>query len=78
MKRYQESNWIVKVWRRRHYVYIPFKWCMYYIRCYLHNDNGEFNGKTLWHILIGVAQCDMKWTYTQEEIEESIKQKYRR
>tara|TARA_B110000211_G_scaffold152323_1_gene173150 strand:+ start:84 stop:320 length:237 start_codon:yes stop_codon:yes gene_type:complete len=78
MKRYQESNWIVKIWRYRFYILIPFKWCMYYIRCYLHNDNGEFNGKTLWHILVGVAQCDMKWTYTIEEVKESIKPKQRR
>ena len=29
MKRYQDSNWIVKLWRRRHYMYIPFKYVWY-------------------------------------------------
>ena len=29
MKRYQDSNWLVKLWRRRHYAYIPFKYVWY-------------------------------------------------
>ena len=29
MKRYQDINWIVKLWRRRHYMYIPFKYVWY-------------------------------------------------
>ena len=33
------------------------------------------NNKTLWGLLVGSAQCDMKWTYTMEEVKESIKQK---
>ena len=68
MKRYQESNWIVKLWRRRHYVYIPFKFISYKLR-----GGDDFpNNKTLWSVLVGVAQCDMKWTYTIEEVKESM------
>ena len=71
MKRYQESNWIVKLWRRRHYVYIPFKFISYKLR-----GGDDFpNNKTLWAVLVGSAQCDMKWTYTIEEVKESIKPK---
>ena len=74
MKRYQESNWIVKLWRRRHYVYIPFKFISYKLR-----GGDDFpNNKTLWSVLVGVAQCDMKWTYTIEEVKELIKPKQRR
>ena len=74
MKRYQDSNWIVKLWRRRHYVYIPFKFISYKLR-----GRDDFpNNKTLWRVLVGLAQCDMKWTYTGEEVKESIKPKQRR
>jgi|TARA_B110000046_G_C12791820_1_gene313425 hypothetical protein len=74
MKRYQDSNWIVKLWRRRHYVYIPFKFIIYKLR-----GGDDFpNNKTLWAVLVGSAQCDMKWTYTIEEVKESIKPKQRR
>ena len=56
MKRYQDSNWIVKLWRRRHYVYIPFKFISYKLR-----GGDDFpNNKTLWGVLVGSAQCDMK------------------
>ena len=69
MKRYQDSNWVVKLWRRRHYIYIPFKFISYKLR-----GGDDFpNNKTLWGVLVGSAQCDMKWTYTMEEVKESIK-----
>ena len=71
MKRYQDSNWIVKLWRRRHYVYIPFKFISYKLR-----RRYDFpNNKTLWRVLVGLAQCDMKWTYTIEEVKEYTKPK---
>ena len=32
-KRYQDSNKLVKIIRRRHYLYLPFKWLWYkYVR----------------------------------------------
>ena len=31
------------------------------------------NNKQLWSILIGSAQCDMKWIYTTEEAMSKIK-----
>jgi len=69
MKRYQDCNWIVKLWRRRHYVYIPFKFISYKLRGQQAGfDTWEPTNKQLWGILIGSAQCDMKWTYTSEEV----------
>jgi len=56
MKRYKECGWLVKVWGYRWYPLIPIRWCLYYIKCYLHNDDVVFNGKTLWGILIGVSE----------------------
>ena len=37
------------------------------------NKDKELNGKTTWRLLIGVAQSDMKWYYTEEEFEEMFK-----
>ena len=68
MKRFQESKWYVKLWRYRHYVYIPFKFIRYRWR----TSEGEFSNKDLWSILVGVAQCDMNWVYTSEEVFKGI------
>lgn len=84
MKRYQDCNWIVKLWRRRHYMYIPFKYVWYTYISPMKIPETEYdeelcmvtvNGKEttpehkqLWSILVGSAQCDMKWTYTTEEV----------
>jgi hypothetical protein len=68
MKRFQESNWIVKLWRLRHYIYIPFRFLSYKLR-----GGDDFpNDKTPWSVLVGSAQCDMNWNYTSEEVNEYI------
>ena len=71
MKRFQECNWVVKLWRYRHYVYIPFRFIWYIMK----TTNKDMIDKNIWSILVGSAQCDMKWTYTLEEIREPYKTK---
>ena len=74
MKRFQESNKLVQLWRLRHYVYIPFRFISYKLRSW--GEYGELTNckdKTYWSILVGSAQCDMNWTYTQEEVEEHLR-----
>ena len=87
MKRYQECNLIVKIFRRRWYLLIPFQWVYYMaidnIKIYKDEiidetlcDTGEFyypDYKLLWDILIGEAQGKMKWYYTMEEAKEHLK-----
>ena len=80
-KRYQDSNWLVKLSRRRHYLYIPFKW-LYHKFIYplgaIDDTTGEveyFDNRMLYRILIGQAQSDMKWYYTMDEVKESFKNK---
>ena len=99
MKRFQECNWLVKGWRYRHYLYIPFKWLYYkYVKPFnvtddqtLEQDRVEaikfrplikeygfkkvikalFKGDltcNLWRLLTGIAQHDMKWYWTHEEV----------
>lgn len=68
-KRYQECNFLEKSWRRRHYLKIPFRW----IYWRLFSENKEFNGRTFWRLLIGIAQSDMKWYYTEDEVKSFFK-----
>jgi len=78
-KRYQESNWVVKLSRRRHYLYIPFKWVYYQYFSKLgatDDTTGEveyLKNRLLYRILIGEAQGDMKWYHTTEEVKENFK-----
>jgi len=72
-KRYQECNALEKIWRRRHYLKIPFKW----IHWRLFTRNSDLNGKTVWRLFIGVAQMDMRWYYTDKEVRAELG-KYRK
>lgn len=92
-KRFQECNWLEKVWRYRFYIPIPFKyiWFMYIkdfvVRETTFNkskshmeDTGEIynpRGKNLCKLLKGIAQCNMNWTYTSEEVFGKLRNKQR-
>jgi len=69
MKRFQDSNWLIKLWRLRHYVYIPFRFIGWKFK-----DPGIIHYKDRWKILVGAAQCDMRWYYTSEEVMERLNQ----
>lgn len=77
--RYQECNRLVKLWRCRHYVYVPFKY-VFYLCVPFEVINPEKNetfilkGKELFITLVSIAQLDMKWSYTNEEVMERIKE----
>jgi hypothetical protein len=55
-------------------MYIPFKWAWYqYFSTFYITDDETFEdervtGKMLWKLLIGIAQTDMKWYWTYEEV----------
>ena len=75
-KRFQECNWVEKLWRYRHYVYIPFRFIRVIILKSLDPDKEEnLNSKTIWHILIGDAQIKMNWVWTSDEVFREIKQR---
>jgi len=69
-KRFQDSNIIVKIWRYRWYLKIPFSF-IYNFR------QEEFTNKQFWSILIGEAQINMGWTYTMSEVKERLQKKYK-
>ncbi len=82
MKRFQECNWIVKLWRLRWYIPVPFQWLSsMYIKPVITWDTSlEQNGtkwaprgKNLWKLLKGSAQGKMRWVWTHDEVMERIK-----
>jgi len=69
MKRYQECNVLVKLFRRRYYLYMPFQYLYTRIK---HRKLSRFDKSILWDSLLGEAQCNMKWTYTSDEVKENL------
>ena len=66
MKRFQECSWIVKIWRYRWYILIPFRTIGVYL---IYWENFRF----MWKIFKGDAQLSMNWTWNHKEINEMIK-----
>lgn len=69
--RYQECNILVKLWRRRYYLSIPFQ--VLYTRIKYMKKLSDFDKSILWRTYEGEAQIKMKWTYTSDEVKESLK-----
>lgn len=80
-RRFQESSKLVKIWRYRWYIPIPFQWSWMMLKFYLRRGKTEddyyFTGRNLWGILTGSAQVRMKWYYTSEEVFEKINKKFK-
>lgn len=78
MKRYQECNILEKIWRRRHYLALPFLYIYHnhLVAFMVYNDESEdyyiVIGKNLWSLLVGIADCKMNWVYTMEEVKERL------
>ena len=68
---FQESKWYVKLWRYRHYAYIPFKWLSF--QWHFIDRDPVITKREAWSVLVGSAQCDMNWIYTSEEVFKEIK-----
>ena len=82
MKRFQECNRLVKVFRYRWYILIPFEWLWFRFIKPMKvweddwtggtlGNTGKYStpdGKTIWKILLGTAQSRMRWFYTYDEV----------
>lgn len=62
MKRYQDCNWLVKLWRRRWYIWAYYKALM----VTLEYSDADF--KTNLSIAKGIAEVEMNWVYDMEDI----------
>jgi hypothetical protein len=59
-KRYQDCSLPVRIWRRRHYLWIPLDAFDFYIN----NQDGFFDCfKECWSVATGLAQFKMNWMY---------------
>jgi hypothetical protein len=60
--RYQNQVWWIRLWRRRHYIPVPFRVLVSKFR------SPEEPLGLLWRIHIGLAQSSMKWYFTMAEV----------
>lgn len=88
MKRYQECNDFVKLWRKRWYLWACIKWLWFStigeFRVFkdevvdgvsIHTDEYDvMKGKNLWKLLLGDAQGNMAFYWTHEEVQQKFKQ----
>jgi len=91
MKRFQDCNKLIKTWRYRWYLLIPFHYLLLRIKkqkvwedeydeeSETINPTGKFeyaNKELIWRIAKSSAQHKMKWHYTSDEVFDKIKVKY--
>jgi len=88
-KRFQECNWIEKLWRYRWYLALPFMyiWNKFYMGPIPGHKWDEEkqehvevpplypDGKLVWKITLGLVQTKMHWYYTSEEVFERLHDK---
>jgi len=68
--RYQHQPWHVKLWRRRHYIPIPFVAVRIYLATRKSREGLPF--RAAWSIAIGLAQVKMNWLHDWSEIRDRL------
>lgn len=67
--RFQYQKWYVKLWRLRYYLLIPyFTLSFYFSKNNKKTLSNWLSFRTCWSLSKGIAQSDMKWYYTTEEV----------
>ena len=72
--RYQFCPPHVKLWRRRHYLKVPFTALQLW--WYSKKDEDPFTLGNSWSIATGMADGDMYWLYDWEDVKKELKHKY--
>lgn len=68
-KRFQNQPLYIRLWRRRHYWYVPID----AFRTWWYNRNDpDMDFQICWGIAVGSAQLKMKWYYTWDEIKADL------
>jgi len=83
--RYQYQPWYIKLWRRRHYIPIPFVAASIYLaseRARMKSvllsadeDWVPLSWRNSWSIAIGLAQVKMNWLHDWSEIRDRLDQR---
>jgi hypothetical protein len=68
--RYQYQPWYIKLWRRRHYILIPFVTVRIYLATMMARESLPF--RTTWGLAIGLAQVKMNWLHDWSEIRDRL------
>jgi hypothetical protein len=72
--RYQECSWFEKLKRRKAYLKIPRRAAGMWIAGIIHGEKDEFmeSFENCWSIAKGLADSEMNWYYTSEEVGEYL------
>lgn len=72
MKRFQECSWYIRLWRMRHYWYVPFD----AIQLWWYNrKDPDMDFSLCWGVGVGtVEMVKMNWYLTHEEFLELLKE----
>lgn len=79
MKRFQESSWVIKLFRYRWYIMRPF----WFLKIVLSRSGIELGStfrmkmSNAWKLTAGLAQSNMHWYWTEDEIQDHFKKKFR-
>ena len=68
-KRFQECGWPEKLWRSRHYLSVPYYSAKSYMRQVIYRPDEL---KNIWGMSLGMAQVEMNYVYTSEEVFEHL------
>lgn len=74
--RYQHQRWYVKLWRRRHQVFVPFTALS--IRKGMRGkkvapelpDSRDYEFRDAWGLAVGLSHVKMKWYFDWEEVKQ--------
>lgn len=66
--RYQNCRWYVRLWRRRHYLVIPYE----AVRLWGNDEVGSHPFSFYWGWAIGEADVRMEWTYSLDEVDREL------
>lgn len=71
--RYQYQPWYVKLWRRRHYLPIPFQAARMYLAT--RKQRRPLSFRNAWSVAIGLAQVRMIWLHDWDELRVRLEKK---
>jgi hypothetical protein len=80
-KRYQNCSWYEKLWRRRHYISVP--WVGFKI--WWHERRRPLDDEDDWRMTFGqcvglakgLAQAKMNWVYDWDEVKERLEKRFK-
>lgn len=70
-RRFQECGWLERMWRRRLYLGVPLR----ALKLYQAWSGPDRSRALCWGLSVGIAQADMNYVYTTEEVFTRIRER---